>query len=82
MQAMPFSCTAGELGFAFSIQADYKTIIRGDINGDGHADFTITLFGNKHLTAEDLSFDPGAHQLPKLPSTDASNSNSKSKEEH
>ena len=48
----PFSGTAGEL-HQFSLGA--KTIIEGDVNGDGHADFQIALLST-NVTLTDGDF--------------------------
>ncbi len=46
-----FSHTAGELHY---LQSGGKTIIEGDTNGDGRADFQIELTGIKTLTSGDF----------------------------
>ena len=55
--SVAFHKVAGELNFVMSDLAgtvDDKTIVRGDLNGDGIADFHIELFGLKTLTAADF----------------------------
>ena len=47
----PFSGTAGELRFA---QAGGRTVVEGDVTGDGRADFQIELLGLHTLTAADF----------------------------
>jgi len=46
-----FHGTAGELHYATS---GHQTIVSGDINGDGKADFELVLVGHIHLTAGDF----------------------------
>ena len=53
----PFHHKAGELHYAkenHSGTANDKTIVSGDVNGDGKADFQIELTGLKTLTAGDF----------------------------
>lgn len=47
-----FTGTAAELRFAFSL--DGNTLVRGDIDGNGSIDFTITLIGLVTLQASDF----------------------------
>lgn len=47
-----FHKIAGELHFRY--EGGSKTIVEGDVNGDGRADFQIELAGHKTLTAGDF----------------------------
>jgi Ca2+-binding RTX toxin-like protein len=47
-----FTHTAGEL--MVNVSDPSKTVVMGDINGDGVADFAIEVTGNLHLTASDF----------------------------
>lgn len=47
-----FHKVAGELHFRY--EGGSKTIVEGDVNGDGRADFQIELAGHKTLTAGDF----------------------------
>lgn len=49
-----FTHTAGEL--IINTSDPNKTVVMGDINGDGVADFAIDVMGNLHLTASDFLF--------------------------
>ena len=49
----PFDGRAGELNFHYD-SARGVTVIQGDTNGDGVADFAIDLVGNLTITASDL----------------------------
>lgn len=46
-----FSNTAGELRYGFN---NGNTVVMGDVDGDGAADFRITLTGSHALTADDF----------------------------
>jgi hypothetical protein len=48
----PFTKAAGELRILHEIDT---TLVQGDVNGDGKADFTIALVGVLGLTADDFS---------------------------
>jgi Ca2+-binding RTX toxin-like protein len=59
MGTMGFSKHAGELRYEqvnLSGTANDKTMVYGDVNGDGKADFTIQLAGLKALDSGDFSF--------------------------
>jgi len=50
-----FSATAGELRYDFvDTSTTQNTVIYGDTNGDGLADFAIRLSGHVNLTGTDL----------------------------
>jgi serralysin len=57
-QAFTFIGTAAFSGHAGQLHVTHPnsthTVLSGDVNGDGHADFSITLDGNLHLTSGDL----------------------------
>ncbi|WP_373505135.1 hypothetical protein [Aestuariivirga sp.] len=48
-----FTSVAGQLRFTSFVGTDY-TVVEGDVNGDGKADFTIGLFGATALVAGDF----------------------------
>lgn len=51
--AAAFHRVAGELRLTFD-SASQRTIIAGDVDGDGRADFAIHLAGHVPLTASDF----------------------------
>ncbi len=62
IKTQDFNHKAGELRFEKVNKpgtASDKTIIEGDINGDGRADFQIELSGLKLLTVGDFFFNGG-----------------------
>ena len=53
-QAFAFIGASGFSGVAGQLHYLHRTVLEGDVNGDGLADFRVTVLGHVHLTAVDF----------------------------